>query len=114
MSIVNFNDIVSPTRVHHPTKESYVVSAEEAKELFKQGWYPRRKFAKEAVKGKPEVAAKKTIEKKSIVAPSDRRKELEKMKFFALRSLHKKIVGKDERNLKTPQLIEGILAQEAE
>jgi hypothetical protein len=89
------------------------VSAEEAKELFKQGWYPRRKFAKEAVKGKPEVTAKKTNKKKPIVAPTKRREELEKMKFFALRSLHKKVVGKDERNLKTPQLIEEILKQEA-
>ncbi|MEE9529089.1 MAG: hypothetical protein V3V88_03465 [Dehalococcoidia bacterium] len=114
MSIKNFNELESPTRVHHPTKESYVVSAEEAKELFKQGWYPRRKFAKEAAKGKPEVAAKKTNEKKSIVAPSNRRKELEKMKFFKLRSLHKKVVGQDERNLKKPELIEEILKQEAE
>jgi hypothetical protein len=113
MSIQNFNELESPTRVHHPTKESYVVSAEEAKELFKQGWYPRRKFAKEAAKGKPEVAAKKTNEKKSIEAPVNRRKELEKMKFFALRSLHKKVVGKDERKMKTPQLIDAILKQEA-
>lgn len=113
MSIKNFNDIVSPTRVHHPTKESYVVSAEEAKELFKQGWYPRRKFAKEAAKKKPEVAVKKTNEKKPIVAPSNRLEELEKMPFFGLRALHKKVVGQDERNLKKPQLIEGILAQEA-
>ncbi len=110
MSITNFNDIVSPTRVHHPTKESYVVSAEEAKELFKQGWYPRRKFAKGAARKKPEVAAEKTSEKK----PMSRREELGKMKFFALRSLHKKVVGKDERNMKTAELIEGILAQEAE
>lgn len=114
MSIKNFNDIVSPTRVHHPTKESYVVSAEEAKELFKQGWYPRRKFAKEAAKNKPEVAAKKPNEKKSIVTPKHSRKELEKMKFFKLRSLHKKVVGQDERNLKKPELIEEILKQEAE
>ena len=99
MSIKNFNDIVSPTRVHHPTEESKVVSAEEAQELFTKGWYPRRKHAKEAA---------------SKVAPSARREELDKMPFFSLRSLHKRVVGQDERKLKKPELIEEILKQEAE
>ena len=98
MSIQNFNDIVSPTRVHHPTEESKVVSAEEAQELFKKGWYPRRKHAKEAA---------------SKIPPSGRRKELEDMKFFSLRSLHKRVVGQDERKLKKQELIEEILKQEA-
>jgi hypothetical protein len=111
MSIQNFNELESPTRVHHPTKESYVVSAEEAKELFEKGWYPRRKFARAATKPKSEVAVKKPSEEKSIVA--NRRKELEKMPFFGLRAEHKKIVGQDERKLKKPQLIEEILKQEA-
>jgi len=108
----NFNDIISPTRVYHPTEESTVVSAEKAKELYKEGWYDHPVPKDE--KKKPEVVAEKTSEKKPIEAPKHTRKSLEKMKFFALRSLHKKVVGKDERNMKTAELIEGILAQEAE
>ena len=57
----DFKDIESPTRVHRLNKqgkpESKVVSAEEAKELFKGGgWFPRRKHALDAAE---EAAAKK-------------------------------------------------------
>lgn len=41
-----------------------------------------------------------------------RREELEGIKWPALRSLHKSVTGSDERNLKKPEIIEGILRQE--
>ena len=43
-----------------------------------------------------------------------RRAELEGTKWPALRKLHASIVGSDERNLKKPAIIEGIIAQEWE
>ncbi|MEE9354202.1 MAG: hypothetical protein V3U75_01295 [Methylococcaceae bacterium] len=43
-----------------------------------------------------------------------RRAELEGMKWPALRKLHASIVGSDERNLKKPAIIEGIITQEWE
>lgn len=116
--IIGIQDIISPTRVHHPTEESKVVSAEEAQKLFKEGWYPRRKFAQEA-KGKvTKITSAKLksfeISSKDIAdVPSDRRKELGNMKFFALRAEHKKVVGGDNKKLKTNGLIKGILEKES-
>lgn len=65
----DLSNIISPTRIHHPTKESYVVSAEEAKELFKQGWYPRRKMAVEAREKKPEISSANVSIPESVKAP---------------------------------------------
>lgn len=41
-----------------------------------------------------------------------RRDELEDMQWGELRALHKSVAPDDERNLKKPQIIEGIIKQE--
>ena len=103
-------ELKNPRRVYHPTKETVVVEAEEAEELYKQGWFDNVACKGAKKKVEPEVKKEHTTD----AAPDERYKEIDGMKWGAIRKLHKSVTGRDERKMKKRELINEIIKQEAE
>lgn len=103
-------ELKNPRRVYHPTKETMVVEAEEAEELYKQGWFDN--VACKGAEKKVEPEAKK--ESTTAATPCERYQELDGMQWGKLRKLHKSVTGRDERKMKKHELINEIIEQEAE
>lgn len=103
-------ELKNPRWVYHPTEKAMAVEAEEAEELYKQGWFDNPSCKGAEKKVKPEVKKEPSTAKSA----DERYEEIDGMKWGAIRKLHKSVTGRDERKMKKRELINEIIKQEAE
>ena len=103
-------ELKNPRWVYHPTKEAMAVEAEEAEELYKQGWFDNPACKGAEKKSEPEIKKGPSAAKNT----EERYKEIDNMKWGLIRKLHKSVTGRDERKMKKHDLINEIIKQESE